>query len=67
MNVEDDNKVGSGTCLQDKTTGAEYEVFEILLSDDDDDDYNLTTSSQNDDCENDDNDEGLRELILDTK
>ena len=67
MNVEDANKVGSATCQQEIHTGAEDEVFEILLSDDDDDDSNSATSSQKGDCESDDNDDDLRELILDTK
>ena len=69
MNGEDANTVGGATCLQEIHTGAEDEVFEILLSDDDDDDddSNSATSIQKDDCENDDNHEGLRELTLDTK
>ena len=67
MNVEDRNTVGSATCLQEIHTGAEDEVFEILLSDNDDDDSNLAKSSQKGDCVNDKNDEVLRELTLDTK
>ena len=67
MNVEDANKVGSATCQQEIHTGAEDEVFEILLSDDDDDDSNSATSSQKDDCDNDDNDEGSCALLIDTK
>ena len=67
MNVEDENTFVSATWLQDKTTDAEDEVFQIVLSDDNDDDSNSATSSQHGDCDNDDNDDGLCELILDTK
>ena len=54
-------------CLQEIPTGAEDEVFEILLSDDDDDESNSATSSQKDDCDNDDNDEGSCALLIDTE
>ena len=46
---------------------AEHEVFEILLSDGNDNDSNSAPSSQHGDCDNDENDDGSRELILDTK
>ena len=67
MNGEDANTVGGATCLQEIHTGAEDEVFEIMLSDNAYDGYNSATSSQKVDCDNDDNEEGSCALLIDTK